>query len=218
MQTTRLPKTNPTTRKTPATAPGLCRTLYLHAWLIRYEKWKRSTYLDSDNRLTGWAFATIDVVVTNDPSFSVQVLQRVTSGGVVIIIDPFASVVVETRGIDRVNTGFVIIVLVSPEAVAWIVFTRDWWESNCQRRKCSAINLPATTVEPDPLETAIEPDPSEIVVELNPAETAVEPLQMYVEPRIQSYPMQYYPGLSSWKKEGPPIYWSRSDSWDLCAC
>jgi len=58
--------------------------------------------------------------VTNDPSLSVEVLQRVTSGGVVMSLDPFESVIVKTNGFDRVDAGRVVIVLVSnhPKAVA----------------------------------------------------------------------------------------------------
>jgi len=65
-----------------------------------------------DNR-SACGFATTAVAVTNNPLPSVEVLQIVTSGGVVINCDPFELVVVKTTGIDRVKAGFVVIVLIS---------------------------------------------------------------------------------------------------------
>jgi len=111
MQTTRIVKTTPTAEKIPATAPGLCRIP------------------DSDATSSCWAFATIDVAVTNDPLLSVQVLKIVTSGGVTIVVDPFESVVVEAKGFERVDAGCVVIVLVlSPDAVVWITVTETMVE------------------------------------------------------------------------------------------
>ena len=75
------------------------------------------TYPDSDATLSCRAFATTDVVVTNDPLLSVKVLMIVISGGVVIIATPFDSVVVETTGCERVDAGCVVIVLVSAPTV-----------------------------------------------------------------------------------------------------
>jgi hypothetical protein len=121
MQPTRLAKTTPTTEKIPATAPGLCRIP------------------DSDITWSCWAFATIDVDVTNDPLLSVEVLQRVTSGGVVMNFEPFESVVVKPKGFDRVDAGCVVIVLVSGpvEAVAWTTVTEITVEKGCLRTEVS---------------------------------------------------------------------------------
>lgn len=41
--------------------------------------------------------------MTTDPSPAVKVLVIVTSGGVVIYVNPFEPVDVETKGLDKVN-------------------------------------------------------------------------------------------------------------------
>jgi hypothetical protein len=83
-------------------------------------RFKRSTYPDADGC---GAFAAIAVAVTIVPLMFVEVVQIVTTEGVVTDLDPFDSVVVETRGFDRVEVGCVVIVLVFPPEETTV--TRD---------------------------------------------------------------------------------------------
>jgi hypothetical protein len=86
-------KTTPTAENIPATAPVLCRIP------------------DAGER----SFATIAVAVDIVPFLFVEVLQTVTSAGVVTTCDPFELVVVENTGFGKVVVGCVVIVLVTPE-------------------------------------------------------------------------------------------------------
>ena len=92
----------------------------------RFKRWERSTYPVSDDRSAcgGTGFATTAVAVNNVPSPSVEVLQIVTSGGVVTTCDPTELVVVKTTGVDRVKVGCVVIVS-HVENVAGTTVTRD---------------------------------------------------------------------------------------------
>jgi hypothetical protein len=94
--------------------------------MLKFERWKRSTYPVSDVRSLAACegFATTAVVVNNIPSPSVEVLQIVTSGGVVTTCDPIELVVVKTTGVDRVEVGCVVIVS-DVEDVAGTTVTRD---------------------------------------------------------------------------------------------
>jgi len=67
----------------------------------------------SDDRSASGGFATTAVAVNIVPLPSIEVLQTVTSGGVVITCDPFELVVVKTTRDERVEVGGVVIVLVS---------------------------------------------------------------------------------------------------------
>ena len=84
----------------------------------------RLTYPVSDVRSACGGFATTAVAVNNTPLPFVEVLQRVTSGGVVITCDPNALVVVKTTAFDRVEVGCVVIVS-HLEDVAETTITRD---------------------------------------------------------------------------------------------
>lgn len=84
----------------------------------------RSTYPVSDFRSACGEFATTAVAVNNSPLPPVEVLQRVTSGGVVITCNPSELVVVKTTGVDRVDVGCVVIVS-HLEDVAGTTVTRD---------------------------------------------------------------------------------------------
>jgi hypothetical protein len=93
---------------------------------LRFKIWRtRSTYPVSDARSACGGFATTAVAVTNIPLPSVEVLQIVTSRGVVITSDPIELVVVKTTGFDRVEVGRVVNVLVSVGDVAGTTITRD---------------------------------------------------------------------------------------------
>ena len=84
----------------------------------------RLTYPVPDVRSACWGFATTAVAVNNTPLPSVEVLQRVTSGGVVITCDPIELVVVKTTAFDRVEVGCVVIVS-QLEDVVEMTITRD---------------------------------------------------------------------------------------------
>ena len=84
----------------------------------------RSTYPVSDDRSACGGFATTAVAVNNVPSPFVEVLQIVTSGGVVTICDPTELVVVKTTGLDKVEVGCAVIVS-HFEDVAGMTVTRD---------------------------------------------------------------------------------------------
>lgn len=100
MRTTKPAKPSPTTVKIPATACGLFKTpVDSCCWSC-------------------WGFATTDVVVTNDPLLSVEVLIIVTSGGVKICVNPFESVDVEITGFGRVDAGCVVILVSTTEGDA----------------------------------------------------------------------------------------------------
>ena len=84
----------------------------------------RLTYPVSDVRSACGGFATTAVAVINTPLPSVEVLQRVTSGGVVKTCDPIELVVVKTTGFGRVEVGCVVIVS-QLEDVTGTTVTRD---------------------------------------------------------------------------------------------
>jgi hypothetical protein len=71
----------------------------------------RSTYPVTGVRSASGAFAKTVAVVNKDPSPAVEVLHIVISGGVVVTRDPIELVVVKTTPDDRVEAGFVVIVL-----------------------------------------------------------------------------------------------------------
>lgn len=84
----------------------------------------RSTYPVTGVRSACGAFATTDVVENKVPSLPVEVLHIVISGGVVMTCNPFELVVVKTTRDDRVEAGFVVIVL-QLEDVAVTTITSD---------------------------------------------------------------------------------------------
>lgn len=84
----------------------------------------RSTYPVSDDRSACGGFATTAVAVNNTPLPSVVVLQRVTSGGVVITSDPTELVVVKTIASDSVEVAFSVIVSHFEDVVETTI-TRD---------------------------------------------------------------------------------------------
>ena len=84
----------------------------------------RSTYPVSDVRSASGGFATTAVAVNNTPLPSVVVLQRVTSGGVVITSDPTELVVVKTIASDSVEVAFSVIVSHFEDVVETTI-TRD---------------------------------------------------------------------------------------------
>jgi hypothetical protein len=75
---------------------------------------KRPTYPDADDE-TFSGFATIAVAVDIVPLLFVEVLQIVTSAGVVTTCEPFELVIVESTGFERVVVGCVVTVLVTFE-------------------------------------------------------------------------------------------------------
>ena len=84
----------------------------------------RSTYPVSDVRSACGGFATTAVAVNNIPLPSVEVLQRVTSGGVVRTCDPSELVVVKTTAVDRVEVAFSVTVSHCEDVVETTI-TRD---------------------------------------------------------------------------------------------